>query len=111
MRTTEQMAKTLLAQRITRSKLLGSLGRCSEPCWLILLRIYSEQSTGNTTVGNVTSALGYAKTTMLRYLSTLEDQNFITSHEYVRDGRARMLKLTPSTKYAVEHILAKIVQE
>lgn len=106
-RTTEQIAQDLLTDHQVRTKMLGKLGRLAEPSWLILLRIYAANPSKKATVHYVTSDLNYGYATMHRYLARLEKEHFITSHANRFDKRLQVLKLTPSTEFAIEQLLRR----
>ncbi len=111
MQTPEMIALSLLREHRIRTRLLGRLGRLAEPCWLILLRVYVDRSSSGPRVTNVLYGLNYGYGTMHRYLARLEKEHFITSHVNRHDKRLRLLKLTPSTRYAMDQLLHKIALE
>ncbi|NJM50573.1 MAG: hypothetical protein HC843_06545 [Sphingomonadales bacterium] len=106
MHTKNQIARMQLNNYSHRQRLFARFGRLAEPCWILLLRIYVDENSGQTGVQRIIGGLNYGETTLLRYLEKLEKEQFIQSRIDKKDRRVRKIALTSAARFAVEHLLS-----
>lgn len=86
-------AQAELNARDRRSQLLPE-GLFGEPAWEILLLLYVEQARMRLTISRVSTILATAPTTVLRWMSYLQDRQLIVRQNHPTDQRAVFVELT-----------------
>lgn len=95
-----EAARDELKQRNRRSQLLPE-GLFGEPAWEILLLLYAEQGRMRLTIARVSAILRTAPTTVLRWLSYLQDRELIVRQNHPTDLRAVFVELTEKAHEAL----------
>lgn len=98
-------AREVLYRWRKRQRLLQQFGRFAEDVWIILLRIYADESSGRTSVTSITSGLHISATSTLRQLAILEERGAIVSRCHPTDRRLRLLGLTDEVADEITRLL------
>ena len=102
-----RMARMLLEQRIVREDVLAPLCGLAEPCWLILLQLFSADYAEKRSVTSVATLLNVSVPTAERYLQLLSEKGFV---RISLNGTNMSAVLHPSTLRAMEDVLRKMCQ-
>lgn len=73
-----------------------------EPAWDILLQLYAEQQAGRLKIARLTSDLELPATTVLRWLSYLEDRQLVRREDHPTDHRSVIIELTAEAIQAID---------
>lgn len=101
------MARTLLELRTARDDLLAPLSSLAEPCWLILLQLFSAEHVEDRSSSSIARLLDIGTASAERYLRLLEQEGFVRLSFH---DSARIALLEPSTIRAMEKILDEMRQ-
>lgn len=102
------VAEALLEDRKRRARIFNS-GMFGEPAWDILLTLYVMDKSGpRLTIGRLTQMVGYAPTTVLRWLEYLDDQELIRRQEHPGDARTSFITLTDKARNALTLYLSEL---
>ena len=101
------MARTLLELRSPRDDLLAPVSSLAEPCWLILLQLFSAEHAENRTSSSIARLLDIGAAPAERSLRLLEQEGFL---RLLSNDSALIALLEPSTIRAMEKILDEMRQ-
>jgi len=101
-----EAARSELKRRSRRSKLLPE-AMFGEPAWEILLLLYLEQRGARLTIARLTNGVGIAPTTVLRWLSFLQDRQLVVREDHPTDQRSFFVELTENAIEALDIYLSE----
>ena len=99
-------ARRELRSRRLRSKLLPD-GMFGEPAWEILLQLYVEQQGIRQNIARLSGALAVPQTSVIRWLSYLQDRDLVRREAHPTDQRSVYLELTSKGIEALDAYLSE----
>lgn len=97
-----------LRQRRRRSQVLPE-DMFGEPAWDILLQLYVEQQGSRLKIARLTNELNLPATTVLRWLSYLQDKQLVRREVHPTDQRSVIIELTPDAIQAIDSYLFDVL--
>lgn len=102
------IAKQVIANRRRRHEIFGS-AMFGEPAWDMLLLLYALDAGARQTLGRLSDMSGTTKTTALRWMDYLEQEQLVRREAHPTDRRAAFLEITEKGRDAVELYLSETV--
>ena len=99
-------ARTILENRRKRDAIFGAQ-MFSEPAWEILLTLYADQPGRRHTQSTVIDASGTSKTTALRWIDYLLDQDLVRREDHPTDKRQKFVSLSGKGRELLELYLSE----
>ncbi|EGD58967.1 regulatory protein, MarR [Novosphingobium nitrogenifigens DSM 19370] len=104
-----RLAKSQYDARRRRDAAVGVPGLFGEPAWDILLDVFiAQKSRQELQVSSVCIEAGVPSTTILRWLSRLEQEGLIYRASDNVDGRRRFVRLTDAGEELMHRVIAAI---
>ena len=101
-------AKELIANRRRRHAIFGK-AMFGEPAWDMLLLLYALEGGPRQTIGGLSDEAGASRTTGVRWIEYLEQQQLVFRSEHPTDRRTAFLELTDRGRDAIELYLSDTV--
>lgn len=101
-------AKQVIANRRRRHEIFGS-AMFGEPAWDMLLLLYALDAGARQTLGRLSDMSGTTKTTALRWMDYLEQEQLVRREAHPTDRRAAVLEITEKGRDAVALYLFETV--
>ena len=101
-------AKQLIASRRRREDIFGRT-MFGEPAWDMLLLLYARDASARQTIGRLSNLSGTTKSTTLRWIDYLEQEQLVRREAHPTDRRAAFVQLTDKGRDAVELYLSETV--
>lgn len=101
-------AREILANRRLRQEVFGK-SMFSEPAWEMLLLLYALDTGQRQSVNRLSDLAGASRTTALRWIEYLEQQQLIQRNGHPTDRRVVFLGLTDKAREQIELYLCRIV--
>ena len=98
-------AKQLIVSRRRRQDIFGKT-MFGEPAWDMLLLLYARDASARQTIGRLSDLSGTTKSTALRWIDYLEQEQLVRREAHPTDRRAAFVQLTQRGRDAVELYLS-----
>lgn len=110
MNITTDIAELLLRQFINRSTFLAPLETIAEPCWLIMLNLYSSHENDGHTVATLAALMNMSEPSLTRYITALEEASLVVRKVEPVATEHNRYWLTPESFQNVDDSLGNIIQ-
>ena len=104
-----QRARYMLDDRRIRGELFG-VAMFGEPAWDIMLALYVAENGPRKTISRLASVTGSSRTTALRWLDYLEQQQLVRRENHPTDRRTAFVELTEKGKERLDLYFTQVLR-